>query len=261
MISPFRSTTKRSAFTLIEMLVVIAIIALLASLIVPAVGSALVRARITQCLSNQKQIAAAMLQYPGDHQGRLPYAEIRPGRTVGADTPENWAGTLIREGYISAPTPEDADDIPAASVFLCPDGVNDRANTVTPGGSPWAEDQGHNPRPMEFELKNGERRIIHIGYGINATLNPSHSGWPFNAPTSSRNPTTLAMVKFPSRTVMIYDGKWFHNTDQDRILARHGKPRNRTIMAFFDGSTHSFVTRLFPVGEGGERDIYPRFKR
>jgi prepilin-type N-terminal cleavage/methylation domain-containing protein len=54
---------KPSGFTLIEMLVVIAIIALLASILVPAVSRAMARGRSIQCLSNMRGLSQAMIQY------------------------------------------------------------------------------------------------------------------------------------------------------------------------------------------------------
>jgi prepilin-type N-terminal cleavage/methylation domain-containing protein/prepilin-type processing-associated H-X9-DG protein len=64
--------TAREAFTLIEMLVVIAIMALLASLLTPAVRSGLDRAAMTSCASNMRQIGAGMLQFATENQGKLP---------------------------------------------------------------------------------------------------------------------------------------------------------------------------------------------
>ena len=61
-----------SAFTLIEMLVVIAIIALLASLLVPAITGAKRNALRTACVSNLRQIGTALLSYASDNDGNLP---------------------------------------------------------------------------------------------------------------------------------------------------------------------------------------------
>jgi prepilin-type N-terminal cleavage/methylation domain-containing protein/prepilin-type processing-associated H-X9-DG protein len=60
------------AFTLIELVVVIAIIAVLASLAYAGAGAMIGRAHMTECLSNMRQIGAAMQMFAGDHDGRLP---------------------------------------------------------------------------------------------------------------------------------------------------------------------------------------------
>ena len=63
----------KRAFTLIEILVVIAIVALLAAIIFPAFATARGKARSATCQSNLKQLGAAMAMYIGDYE-RYPYA-------------------------------------------------------------------------------------------------------------------------------------------------------------------------------------------
>jgi prepilin-type N-terminal cleavage/methylation domain-containing protein/prepilin-type processing-associated H-X9-DG protein len=58
---------QRTAFTLIELLVVIAIIAILAAILFPVFAKAREKARQATCLSNEKQIALAVLQYNQDY--------------------------------------------------------------------------------------------------------------------------------------------------------------------------------------------------
>lgn len=59
------------AFTLLESLIVIGILALLASLLLPALSQAKSRALTSVCLSNKRQIAVAWHLYATDHDGRL----------------------------------------------------------------------------------------------------------------------------------------------------------------------------------------------
>jgi prepilin-type N-terminal cleavage/methylation domain-containing protein/prepilin-type processing-associated H-X9-DG protein len=60
------------AFTLIELLVVVAIVAVLASLAYAGAGSMIGKGHATKCLSNMRQIGAAMQMFVGDNDGRLP---------------------------------------------------------------------------------------------------------------------------------------------------------------------------------------------
>jgi prepilin-type N-terminal cleavage/methylation domain-containing protein/prepilin-type processing-associated H-X9-DG protein len=61
----------RRAFTLIELLIVIAIIAILAAILFPVFAQAREKARQTSCLSNTKQVALALRMYMEDFDERL----------------------------------------------------------------------------------------------------------------------------------------------------------------------------------------------
>ncbi|HEY0981206.1 type II secretion system protein, partial [Schlesneria sp.] len=63
----------RRGFTLIELLVVISIIAVLASLIAPAVQSARRAARKLECLNNIRQVGIAMTAFTSTGGGSLPH--------------------------------------------------------------------------------------------------------------------------------------------------------------------------------------------
>src|SRR5438132_5762988 len=65
--------SSNTGFTLIELLVVIAIIAVLAAILFPVFARAREKARQTSCLSNQKQIAMAVLMYIDDYDETFPF--------------------------------------------------------------------------------------------------------------------------------------------------------------------------------------------
>ncbi len=81
----------RNGFTLIELLVVIAVIAILAAILFPVFAQAREKARQAACLSNLKQIGAAMLMYTDDYDG------VYPWNRGPRFTPSRIADTLLRE--------------------------------------------------------------------------------------------------------------------------------------------------------------------
>lgn len=76
------------AFTLIELLIVIAIISILAAILFPVFARARENARRTSCLSNLKQIGLAFLQYTQDYDEAYPltsYGATNISWTIGAN--------------------------------------------------------------------------------------------------------------------------------------------------------------------------------
>jgi prepilin-type N-terminal cleavage/methylation domain-containing protein/prepilin-type processing-associated H-X9-DG protein len=73
-----RGETLRSSaslgFTLLELLVVMAVIAILAALLLPVLSSARRKAQSTQCLNNLRQISQGTFLYCEDNEDRLPFA-------------------------------------------------------------------------------------------------------------------------------------------------------------------------------------------
>jgi len=79
---PAVSGRKRKAFTLVELLVVIGIIALIVGILLPTLSAARRQAALVTCSSNQRQIAMAALLHAHSHRGYLPLA----GELIGAQT-------------------------------------------------------------------------------------------------------------------------------------------------------------------------------
>ena len=83
---PCSGKASRS-FTLIELLIVIAIIAILAAMLLPALNKARERAQTVNCTSQQKQYALACTQYGLDNQEWMPIAYANAGRVYDSSFP------------------------------------------------------------------------------------------------------------------------------------------------------------------------------
>jgi prepilin-type N-terminal cleavage/methylation domain-containing protein len=89
------STKRVRAFTLVELLVVIGIIALLISLLLPALNSARATANNLVCVSNLRQIARAIYFYAQDNRGHYPIASSNTAGITGADYRATWSNYFI----------------------------------------------------------------------------------------------------------------------------------------------------------------------
>ena len=121
-ISP-RRIAGDQAFTLIELLVVIAIIAILAAILFPVFAQAREKARQISCLSNQKQLGLAILQYQQDYDEYFPCGSV-PG--LGGNTSTygggaGWAGQVY--SYVKS-----------AAVYACPDDKGYKSVTLVSYG-------------------------------------------------------------------------------------------------------------------------------
>ncbi|MBU0476966.1 DUF1559 domain-containing protein [bacterium] len=114
-----------NGFTLLELLVVIGVITLLASMLLPALMKAREMARRIKCVSNLKQIGLAFQIYADDYDGHPPVS------SSGAPSYITWNESLIENGYL--PGDSSAGAYPPTGVFQCPS----ETSSTCSGGSSW----------------------------------------------------------------------------------------------------------------------------
>jgi prepilin-type N-terminal cleavage/methylation domain-containing protein len=111
-------------FTLIELLIVIAIIAILAAMLLPALSKAKATAKTSLCLSNQKQLGLAFSMYDSDNNGFLPFC---------LDLKSVPWGYQIVPGSGVTQFPEPFTNSSMAGMFNCPE--NSKQTRICGSGS------------------------------------------------------------------------------------------------------------------------------
>ena len=178
-----RFSTKRQprrGFTLIELLVVISIIAVLVSLIAPAVQSARRAARKLECLNNMRNVGLAMQNFASGTGGTLPYLTNDIPVTVGGNSGfiygAGWPMALLPALDATAILKNVKNNATTSStsapysfvvgsgeniwlpVFTCPD---DTDSYRRPGGLSYVVNAGFIPNSI---------------WGNSTTINPSTAG-------------------------------------------------------------------------------------
>ena len=109
---------KKSHFTLLEMLVIIAIIGILVTILLPSLSQARAKAKTAVCMSNLKQIGIAFMTYTAKNDGQIPINyEVTSGKE------RTWDDHLA--GYDGREVPSNNLDgwIPHSfnhDVYICP---------------------------------------------------------------------------------------------------------------------------------------------
>jgi prepilin-type N-terminal cleavage/methylation domain-containing protein len=206
---------KRKGFTLMELLVVTAIIGILAALLLPVLNAAKVRAKRTNCLNNLKQINLGVHMYAYDHNNNLPsmLQRINP-----------WADPLklIRSyvGLNDVPSPHDR-------LFACPADTfyydyNDR---VSQG---LHEQSGSDYSSYAFNGGNmiGDPPVVTPPFPW-----PGLAGWKLNA------------IKDPVKTILAAEGSVLlpYSWHEPSVIGHFNNARN--MVSFADG--HISYTKIF----------------
>jgi prepilin-type N-terminal cleavage/methylation domain-containing protein/prepilin-type processing-associated H-X9-DG protein len=282
----------RKAFTLVELLVVIGIIAVLIGILLPALSGAREQARMSACLSNLRQIGQAMQMYSNDFKGYIVPGHIRK-YPPGGRGDETWATLLVVRKYLQGadqlqyvpPQPgepfpgETAWDSPTSAgntVFRCPDGLDMIWNTNT---APTSKKDGINSMAWRRQSllyygtvgqSQGVAPIVDNFYGANFISPPNkaaarkkstQAAFPMRTLGHVRSTGEIfgylakqSQIKKATELAMVYDVIWGHNYNTNRISARHSKGK-KTNFLFADGHAASVDTSSLPEGTDQSGDL------
>jgi prepilin-type N-terminal cleavage/methylation domain-containing protein/prepilin-type processing-associated H-X9-DG protein len=256
------------AFTLVELLVVIGIIALLIAILLPALQKARESANTTQCASNLRQIAIGIIGYANDNKGRLPPSRVNSSSGTMYQKGFFWSNELVRGKYLDSIHGVDSSGAPRGgnTVFRCPSGIDE--DLKFSGFNALYPRQGINqqflfiPEPVADDG-------VKTGYGLNSITvedgnyttsaavggaNDAAFAW-YNTKSDNNDPLlnysrctrSLSLIKRSALMVMAFDGNTYNWNNiagstglSARISGRHGKATNdgkdgMFNCAFFDG--------------------------
>ncbi len=103
-----RMPRNRKGFTLIELMIVIAIIAILAAILVPNFIRARAQGQVTACKSNLKNIGTALEMYSTDSSGRFPttLTNLTPNYLKNIPTCPSLGSNTYTAGFTAASNPD-----------------------------------------------------------------------------------------------------------------------------------------------------------
>jgi prepilin-type N-terminal cleavage/methylation domain-containing protein/prepilin-type processing-associated H-X9-DG protein len=195
--------TTRHGFTLIELMVVIAIIAILAAMLLPALNKSKAKAQGIMCMSNIRQLSLAWLQYAYASEDRIPYASAASaggGPPSSPTDPYVWVTGMLN---FSPTNPHNWDpevDIKksplwpycgnCAGIWRCP---ADRS-TIVPAFGPFQGQRVSRVRSMCISIWLG-------GFGGNLQLGQGLSSPPWRL----YHKLSDVLDPGPSRTLLFWD--------------------------------------------------------
>lgn len=142
-------------FTLIELLIVVAIIGILLTLLLPSLGRARSEARKAVCMSNQSQMAKRVFLYSKNKNGKVPGASVSTGHHTRSFffTGTNW-GTRQNFANLWDSIDEIREDTGTGQMVYCPSQENEGFKWESYSSS-GVFPQSHNPFGWSYRVRAG----------------------------------------------------------------------------------------------------------
>ncbi len=218
---------RRKGFTLVELLVVIGIIALLVSILLPALGRARENGYRVQCMSNMRQLGLAFVMYANDNKGKLPPANASrgngpkwydwiywqkrplPGRRINDSAVARYLGAPVNEAVLRCPSdnwaehPLNGNNPTTTGPYFYSYVVNKEIMPIA--GSP--------PRSLTLSrVKNSSEKVM-IGEEDERTINDG--GWDVIIGTTGRPPNDKLSIRHDRQRILPDDNNnWQRNVDR-----------------------------------------------
>ena len=237
----------RRGFTLIELLVVIAIIAILAAILFPVFAQARAKARQITCISNQKQIGLAMMQYVQDFDETAPLFRIVPSGGWWTAQMMNWKDLIypyVKSGgrpYNGATSYTTEGN---GGMFQCPE------NTTAWSGAPvWWDPYNGTGGVGDETTRYPRSYAINADAGVNE-LSGSGKFWPCVGDGScENNQGALATLQTPANTIMVAETRLpfsdVHSEFAGYMCTQEGQPSGGQRQSCIQGHRGGFTNFVF----------------
>jgi prepilin-type N-terminal cleavage/methylation domain-containing protein/prepilin-type processing-associated H-X9-DG protein len=226
--------SHRNAFTLVELLVVVGIIAVLISILMPALTKARTAAIQTQCLSNHKQLMQGLMMYANENEGYAPPASTTTPIGANPTATIPWYSKFLMGKYVgnrshSSTSSQDMAPLIAGSSTSSSMYCADRFRQV-----------GHsNNLGIGVNVRNGAR-IFRGDGGSNVQVKFT---------SVRRSSEVLVFIDSASNSweKLYFDEPWPANSlgsgTTGMVMYRHGRS---TVASFADGHAEPFMNNADP---------------
>ncbi|HEX3599496.1 MAG TPA: DUF1559 domain-containing protein [Lacipirellulaceae bacterium] len=216
-------TTRRSGFTLLELLVTVSIITMLIAILVPAIMQARAVSRRTVCQSNLKQWALAVQMYADARHGQLPYRGQGVQPTTRLNAMDDWINALPHfaesSAYVDLVSAGKKPNAGDSSIWVCPDAVRideSRAEDLYPAVASQID------------------QTTFFSYGMNMALSTPYMGRPDRIDRIGPLQLMVFMTDSLGPSCSVFPHKYFYSP-----IARH--IGNTVNIAFMDGRVEAYA--------------------